>query len=708
MPAAAPEYFLAAIVESSDNAIVGVALDGTILSWNRGAERLYGYTAAEMVGLSIQKLVPPGITFDANLIVKAIRDGESLVQVDTTRLRKDGSLVEVSLNVSPIRNDAGDVIGAASITNDLTQRNRLRQSLALQDQRFRALIEEASDVVLVMDASGALTYVSTAIKATAGYDPVEMTGRIFTIYVHPDDVEMAMQSLRQILSDPTRVERLRLRYRHKDGTWRFGETASRNLLDNPGVEGIVINLRDVTDRMLAEQARQKSDARLATLAEHTSDVVALLGRDGRFEYVSPSVRWVAGFEPNDLIGNPLTDFVHPEDRAGVVEDMAALAARPAELRRAVRRYRHQNGSWRIVEGIARNCIDIPGVAGIVFVFRDVTERRDQEQARRDGDAMLAAVSRSSRDAIVLVDHEGRIAFWNNGAESLYGYSAEQALGQNFTVLIPDEDRTFAREDFDLVRRTGRSTFTDKLQEAAALTRAGMKVPVEMALTPVALHGEINVLLVVRNITERKAAEAEREVHAEAIRRSLVESVQALAATLEARDPYTAGHQSRVAGLCTAIAQALGLSKDRIQGLELAAGVHDIGKISIPGEILNKPGRLSDIEFSLVKTHAQAGFDILKDVHFPWPIAQIVGQHHERLDGSGYPNGLRGDQILLESRILAVADVVESMMQHRPYRAGLGKAPALAEITGGRGTKFDAAVVDACLKLFEEGGYTFCG
>jgi len=195
-------------------------------------------------------------------------------------------------------------------------------------------------------------------------------------------------------------------------------------------------------------------------------------------------------------------------------------------------------------------------------------------------------------------------------------------------------------------------------------------------------------------------------HEEILRKSLEESIQAIVATVELRDPYTAGHQKRVASLAVAIASDLGLPKEEVHGIHLAASIHDLGKIRVPAEILSKPSKLYDMEFMLIKAHAQAGYDILKGIEFPWPIANMVLQHHERLDGSGYPQGLKGDQILLGSRIIAVADVVEAMASHRPYRAALGIDVALAEIEKGRGTAFDPAVVDACLKLFREGRFAF--
>jgi response regulator RpfG family c-di-GMP phosphodiesterase len=189
-----------------------------------------------------------------------------------------------------------------------------------------------------------------------------------------------------------------------------------------------------------------------------------------------------------------------------------------------------------------------------------------------------------------------------------------------------------------------------------------------------------------------------------LRRSLLDSITAIAATIEMRDPYTAGHQHRVSHLATRIAAELKLSEEQIEGLSLASGVHDIGKIRVPSEILSKPGVISDVEFNLIKQHPETGHNILKGIDFPWPIAETVQQHHERLDGSGYPKGLKDGEILPEARILAVADVVEAMVTHRPYRAGLGIEAAMKEITSHRGELYDPDVVDACIHLFKDEDY----
>jgi len=204
------------------------------------------------------------------------------------------------------------------------------------------------------------------------------------------------------------------------------------------------------------------------------------------------------------------------------------------------------------------------------------------------------------------------------------------------------------------------------------------------------------------VTTLKQAERTLREHQKLLEMTLEGTIHTVTMAGELRDPYTAGHQRRVADLACAIAYVMGLDEERVRGVRLGAMIHDIGKIGIPAEILSKPSHLTPVEMQIVREHAQMGYNILKDVKFPWPVAEIAYQHHERVDGSGYPNGLKGEAILLEARIVAVADVVESMASHRPYRPALGVDAAIEEIAQGRGTIYDATVVDACTKVLGDG------
>ena len=235
----------------------------------------------------------------------------------------------------------------------------------------------------------------------------------------------------------------------------------------------------------------------------------------------------------------------------------------------------------------------------------------------------------------------------------------------------------------------------------------------------ALHSDLEMLVEKRTAELKKSNEKlqveiksrirmqkELQKSFENLKKVMNGTIHAIALTVEKRDPYTSGHQQRVASLARLISQEIGLGAEQIEAVHTAAAIHDIGKISLPAEILSKPGKLNDLEVSLIQAHSQAGYDILKEIEFPWPIADIVLQHHERIDGSGYPRGIRGENILLEARIVGVADVVETMASHRPYRPSVGIDKALEEIAENKGKLYDPRVVDACLTILTEKGFVF--
>lgn len=248
--------------------------------------------------------------------------------------------------------------------------------------------------------------------------------------------------------------------------------------------------------------------------------------------------------------------------------------------------------------------------------------------------------------------------------------------------------------------------TDDAVQAA--TELGNQLAVAMRQAQLRQDVERQAAALERDVQEIREAKAQTEEGYRRLARALNQTVEALAAAIEVRDSYTAGHQRRVTDLAVAIGQKVGLSGEALQGLRVASTVHDIGKLAIPAELLSKPTKLTATEFRLIQSHPDVAREILGSVEFPWPVAVIVSQHHERMDGSGYPLGLHGDKILLEARILAVADVVEAMVSHRPYRAALGVDAALAEIRAGRGVRYDAAAADACIALFQTDGFRLEG
>ncbi|MES9963551.1 MAG: HD domain-containing phosphohydrolase [Candidatus Sedimenticola sp. 20ELBAFRAG] len=336
----------------------------------------------------------------------------------------------------------------------------------------------------------------------------------------------------------------------------------------------------------------------------------------------------------------------------------------------------------------------------VHILQDITERKWAQEALRSSEERYRLIFEQGGDSIVLVDpRSGEILDFNEQTYSNLGYSKVEFAN----LKVPDFEVTESVEEvqrhFEKILQTGSDVFETKHR-----TKDGELRDVQVTARKITLGGNPYIQAIFTDFTERKHAEEERRKNIERLHGVLVKTIQAIALTVEKRDPYTAGHQERVSDLASAIAIEMGLNDEQVEGIRMGAMIHDIGKVYVPGEFLNRPGKLSADEFSIIKTHAQVGYDIVRDIDFSWPVAEMILQHHERMDGSGYPNGIKGDQIILEARIMAVADVVEAISSHRPYRPGLGMDVALGEITDNRTTLYDPDVVDACLRLFNEKGY----
>ncbi len=319
--------------------------------------------------------------------------------------------------------------------------------------------------------------------------------------------------------------------------------------------------------------------------------------------------------------------------------------------------------------------------GLGMLTTDITERKKAENAIKN----LAKFPSENPNPVIRVDFEGKIIFTNEACKNkLKDWKCKKGSS------IPDPI-------YDLVK--------NKLKnKPLTIDIISGKSIYEFFITPVKEEGYIN--LYGRDITARKLAEDKLRKSYSKLQKTLNGTINALAFIIETNDPYTSGHQKRVAFLAIAISEELGLDENQIEAVGTAALIHDIGKINIPASILSKPGKLSDIEFEMIKAHPRIGYDIIKKIKFPYSIEKIILQHHERLNGSGYPNGLKNNDIIPEAKILGVADVVEAMSSHRPYRPSLGIKNALKEIGKGKRKFYDSKVVDACIKIIVEKKYEF--
>ncbi|MBN1222255.1 MAG: HD domain-containing protein [Candidatus Aminicenantes bacterium] len=329
---------------------------------------------------------------------------------------------------------------------------------------------------------------------------------------------------------------------------------------------------------------------------------------------------------------------------------------------------------------------------------------EMEMKLKERERWLYTILTSVEDGVIATDPEGFITFMNPLAEELTGWTQNEALNKPFHDVYKVIHEKSGKERKLALQEVISGKRFHLPSGVRLLSKKKKSTPVDHRISLIQNEEGKNfgAVLTFTNITRQKKTEEELLKSLEKLRKAMEGTVQAMSFTIETRDPYTAGHQHRVTQLASKLAMEMGLSEDTIEGVRMAGDLHDIGKIYVPAEILSKPGKLSEAEYDIIKTHPQVGYDILKPIDFPWPIADIVLQHHERMDGSGYPAGLRGEAILLEARILAVADVIEAMATHRPYRPALSIETALEEISDNKGTLYDSEVVDACLKIFEEG------
>ncbi|MBN1531312.1 MAG: HD domain-containing protein [Spirochaetes bacterium] len=338
-------------------------------------------------------------------------------------------------------------------------------------------------------------------------------------------------------------------------------------------------------------------------------------------------------------------------------------------------------------------------------FRERLQRREAESAMEQLRTRNTLILDSAGEGILGLDEALRFVSVNRSGTALLGYRAEELAGKGLDILFGSEIPPLLSAGAE---GSGNSASPSKRSAAECSVRAkgGNAFDAECRLAPIYEAGRITgYVLTVSDVTDRVLARDRIREGYRRLNKTLFDSIHAVSMALECRDPYTAGHQKRVAHLTIAMGRILGMNEDRSNGLYLASSVHDLGKISIPAEILTSPRKLSEIEFEIIKEHPESGYRILRDIEYPWPIAQAVYQHHERLDGSGYPRGLKGEEIIAEARIIAVADVVEAMASHRPYRPAMGVERALEEIQNNAGTFYEERVVEACLSLFR-GGFDF--
>lgn len=742
--------FSRGLVETAQIIILVLDTEGRIVSVNPYMESLSGYSSKELKGEDWFTTFLPEAERELTrkVFLHAIDDIQTLGNVSTL-LTKKGEARQIAWYDKTLKDADDRTIGLLSIGMDVTEERKAQKRLEL----FRTLLDHSGDDIIVIDpGTMRLLDVNQTLCKNLGYSREELLS--MTIYqINPTVESMPFGEVEKQLHREGSIFIETLHRRRDNTTYPVDAVLSLVELDKPYLLAIS---RDISNRKKAEAILRASEKKYRLLFESSRDALMILeppswkftdaNRATVELFGAASVKEFTSLGPWD-VSPPHQPDGRPSDEKA--REMIATAVREGSH---LFEWMHQTiGGKPFPADVLLTRTESGGKVTIQATVRDITKRKEAEETLRRADRALRTLSAANlvlvrakneetllRDATQVIVEKGGYSLAtvdyadDNPVKSLTPVAWSGFEGERYWI----EELGWGESEQLVPARAVRSGKTQLCREIAseappspwkkaALARgyvSNIALPLfenDKAFGALSIYSteaepfddeEVRLLEELANdlaygIFNLRTRVA-HEQHTALLRQSLEQSIQAIAATVESRDPYTAGHQRRVSELATAIAREMGRDNEEVEGIRFAAVIHDLGKIHIPAEILSKPGKLSELEYKLIQEHPRAGYDILKDVEFPWPIAQIILQHHERLDGSGYPQGLKEAEILPGAKIIAVADVVEAMSSHRPYRSALGLEAALEEIRRGRATLYDSDTADACLKLFAEHRFAF--
>ncbi len=690
------EAYLRDLLNSLPDASFLVNSSGNFVLANGLIEQMFGYGREELHGKPIGTLIPErfkrlhevhSAAYFARPRARPMGIGLSL-----RALHKKGTEIPVEISLSPIETDRGTyVLGAI---RDVSQ----------SDERYREGFEHLGVGAVHSDLDGQFLNANRKFGEISGYARNELLGLNIRDVTHPDYIASSIEARREMLKGVRSWYERELRLTRKDGTeiWVHITTSLAR-----GAEGqpahFISLIRDISRQKELENDQSQMALRFQQVTENIHEVFWLIDAvTQEILYVSPAYEgiWRRSVRRLYSASGDWLESIHPEDRARVLaaSQTKQLTGDYDEEYRIVR----PDGTTRWIRDRA---FPVHGEAGkvvrIAGVAEDITERKRVEDQLHESERRFRSMLQNVDLVSLMLDREARVTYCNDYLLRLTGWTREEAIGVNWI------ENFLPMETHEGLERIHAALLADLPTawhyENEIVTRSGERRLVRWNNTVLRSYsGEVvGTASIGEDITKLRRAEEENQRSIVQLKAVLMGTVDVATTLSEMRDPYTAGHEQRVARIAVAIGAELHLDAHRQEGLQVAGRLHDIGKITIPVEILTKPAKLTAIEYQLVQGHARAGYEVLKNIAFPWPVAEVALQHHERIDGSGYPQGLRDEAILLEARIMAVADVVEAMSSHRPYRPGLGIEKALAEIERGSGTIYDSNVANACLRLFRE-------
>ena len=727
------------------------------LDVNAAAVATYGWSRAEFLAMTLADIRPAAEV--QRLLDELARParGEGINAGLWKHRTKDGAILDMEITSHPVK--YGERGARMVFAHDVTERRRAERALRESEARYRALTRLSSDWYWEQDADYRFVATEGMTDARAGITAAVHLGKRRWELPGTEIVDQTWDEHRAVLAARQPFRDLLLRRTDSGSATHYVEISGEPVFDEQGrftgYRGIA---NEVTERKRAEARIARQTQLYSALSECNKAIVHSAGEAELFSSIcNTAVRineirtaWIGVVDPGSNMirvaarageradeflqgieisvdaGSPLahgpTGTAIRENRPVWCQDIGIDPATVFWRERAAR------AGWAAVASLPLRCRDrVVGAfvlcAGEPGTF-DEEERDllvemasdvgfalgnfDREARRKRAKRQLEATEGRFRGLVeqsiagIYILQTGKLVYANPRCAEIIGQgSADEVIGtEPFTWIIEADHERVAEGLRQLLAGEAKNIAL----EFGVRHRDGSTIQVG-AHAAIATHMDRPAIIgLVQDISEKKRAEQEIERYVAQLKIAFMSTVEVATTISEMRDPYTAGHERRVAQIACAIGAELGLDAHRQEGLRVAGHLHDIGKITIPAEILSKPGKLLAIEFSLIKGHSQASYDVLRRVEFPWPVADIALQHHERMDGSGYPQGLSGEAILFEARIMAVADTVEAMSSHRPYRPGLGIEVALAQIEKDAGTKLDAEVVAACVRLFREKGF----
>ncbi len=667
--------------------------------------------------------------------------------------RRDGHYIWMRDEMRLVRDSHGEPMEIVGLMIDITERKIAEEALLKSERKYRQLVELTLEGVWAIDAESNTTFVNPRMAMMLGYQPQEMMGKSLFDFIDGKALERTQNLIERRKHGITEQHEFEFITKNGSRIHTLMETAP--ILGEEGKYlGAIAVVTNITERVKAERAlkyhlefekivttistqfinimSEEIDAAvdnallaIGQFAGASRSYVFLFSADG--STMSNTHEWCAdGIEAqmHRLQDIPLTTFPWILERLRRLETIVVprVADLPPEARAEKEEFDYE---------LIKSIVLVPMVFGghvIGFVgfdavaeekqwtddtvtilrvvgeiFTNAVERRFVFEALSESEEKFRMLAEKSPN-MIFIYHKGAVVYGNEKCSEILGYSKDEFYDPNFDFmcLIAPEDKARIQENL------ARHSKGEEIEpyDYTLVCKDGKRIDAILTTKIIPLAGKQAIMGIITDITERKKVEQDVKDNYEKLKKALDGTVISLAAAAEKKDPYTAGHQRRVTHLAIAIAKHMGFDDNAIDGIRVGGTLHDIGKIYVPTEILSKPTKLTSVEYSIVKTHPQIAADIIKNVEFPWPVVDMILQHHERINGSGYPAGLNGDQIIPEARILIVADVVEAMSSHRPYRPAKGIEQALEEITQNRGTLYDSAVVDACLAIFASGHFNF--